>query len=735
MSALLAGTFAWSAISQMALNEAVENDMAPGGRLHDDFNGKNLDIYVENYGTNSIYAKVKILEYMEIGDGAGKKGAYDPNEIQDDGISKGVWGIDSDNNATSIKTGAKIGDTSTWTVHAPVAGVDDCGTAGGGAFHLYWQWVTGGQKVYMPTFNKDPESLESDITGLDTTAGVTPDTYSNKVSDPTAGGIPTTTLTKPSSGGTINLDGSHNQLAMGDEAEDYATYNQIDPPVVETHTAKETLSGTVLTMTEWTSAGSKPGPYWVMGDDGWAYWAEAIQPDAATGLLLDNIALAGQLDQEWYYALEPVASFATLSDIGKLRESSDAGGQKLLDELTKPTVTSLTVYPGTSVAVDPGGEVNFSTLVYGDNFPSQEVRYELSEPVGSPTGAPVAQDPETKIDATSGKLTVGRNELNTGFTVTVTSVVDPTMAQTITVDVNVLSMEFVYDTRIAVSDAVFGDADTVNLLIKNGDNNYIVDWGDGTVPTVNADTHDYVTTDNYTITVSGRTLGGIAFNANDINGAYNSGELRLTAINTPLLQQASLSFNNYFRHCMNLAEIPSDLFINNPNAQSFRHAFDLCSALTMIPDDLFASNTKVTVFEGTFAGCMGIEEIPSGLFDNNTEVTNFWAVFQSCTSIEEIPIGLFTNNTKATDFRSVFNGCTSLTAIPSDLFSNNKAATDFNYAFGDCTGIKTALPDWWDTGKYPQGTYPQFYLTGTAVRMFIGCTEASNWADVPAEWK
>lgn len=33
------------------------------------------------------------------------------------------------------------------------------------------------------------------------------------------------------------------------------------------------------------------GDFWVWDDDGWAYWANAIQPDTATGLLLDGIEL------------------------------------------------------------------------------------------------------------------------------------------------------------------------------------------------------------------------------------------------------------------------------------------------------------------------------------------------------------------------------------------------------------------------------------------------------------
>ena len=44
---LLTGTFAWQSISQVALNERT-GEVNPGGRLHDDFDGTNKDVYVEN---------------------------------------------------------------------------------------------------------------------------------------------------------------------------------------------------------------------------------------------------------------------------------------------------------------------------------------------------------------------------------------------------------------------------------------------------------------------------------------------------------------------------------------------------------------------------------------------------------------------------------------------------------------------------------------------------------------
>ena len=69
LSAALAvtGTYAWQSISQKALNEAAGKAMNPGGRLHDDFNGSNKDVYVENFtkaGENGepLYVRVRLDE-------------------------------------------------------------------------------------------------------------------------------------------------------------------------------------------------------------------------------------------------------------------------------------------------------------------------------------------------------------------------------------------------------------------------------------------------------------------------------------------------------------------------------------------------------------------------------------------------------------------------------------------------------------------------------------------------
>ena len=66
---LLGGTLAWQSANQVALNEASDV-INPGGRLHDDFDGTNKDVYVENFTPEDtgepIYARIRLQEYFEI---------------------------------------------------------------------------------------------------------------------------------------------------------------------------------------------------------------------------------------------------------------------------------------------------------------------------------------------------------------------------------------------------------------------------------------------------------------------------------------------------------------------------------------------------------------------------------------------------------------------------------------------------------------------------------------------
>ena len=76
-------------------------------------------------------------------------------------------------------------------------------------------------------------------------------------------------------------------------------------------------------MAKWKEDGNQPGKYWVYDTDGWAYWAEAIQPGEATGLYSVKISLKQQMSDDWYYGINAVAQFATDDDLGD--DTEDTG--------------------------------------------------------------------------------------------------------------------------------------------------------------------------------------------------------------------------------------------------------------------------------------------------------------------------------------------------------------------------------------------------------------------------
>lgn len=290
ITAMFTGTFAWQSINQEAKNEMLGQGINPGGRLHDDFNGQNKDVYVENFTDPEdhgvpIFARIRLDEYMELGEDAGKNTA-DPNR-----------------KATSLVAGATIGDVTTWTTHIP--DTDDTATCpapttGTDKFHDYWAWTMGGQTVYMPTFNKNKDSLTADING--TYAGIHGIPYDDYV--------------------TYQAGDSHTGNAVydidADTVDEAAPVEGVDIETVqETHTAAQTKTATVITMAQWKAGGCQLGDFWVYDVDGWAYWANPIQPGETTGLLLDEVQQVVEPTDNWYYAINVVAQFATAGDWGQ----------------------------------------------------------------------------------------------------------------------------------------------------------------------------------------------------------------------------------------------------------------------------------------------------------------------------------------------------------------------------------------------------------------------------------
>lgn len=352
---LFSGTFAWQNLNQEALNY-VKGGSNPGGRLHDDFNNVtdelgaavktyNKDVYVENFtsaandGVN-IYARIRLDEYLEWGAGAGT--------------------TDANKNTTSLISGATLDNRSSWTTYIP---------GQKSVFRDYWtlDWTDGGSTVYMPTFNRNKDSLLADINGTfeggyvkyalngvdgtETKTGyVIQDNDENDVDE-------LTDLSRLND--LVNKGTASNYYA------DYASNISVSADTV-THTATTTLNAAAsMSMAEWLAAvnsGSTPNVCWVYDSDGWFYWSAPIRPDTATGLLLDGIQRTqktiGDGGEAWYYGLNVVAQFITADSLGSADDNEGMGsGFYAKEKGEPPTKNALALLKAIGVDVDGTGSV------------------------------------------------------------------------------------------------------------------------------------------------------------------------------------------------------------------------------------------------------------------------------------------------------------------------------------------------------------------------------------------
>lgn len=109
IASLIGGVFAWTDFTQARTNKFHGNYDADV-TLHDEFDGENKDVFVENSGTNTIYVRVRLDEFMMVGD-------------------------------TVFATGANVRDKTTWTPHTyDGADITNCGQADVDLFHKYYKW-------------------------------------------------------------------------------------------------------------------------------------------------------------------------------------------------------------------------------------------------------------------------------------------------------------------------------------------------------------------------------------------------------------------------------------------------------------------------------------------------------------------------------------------------------------------------------------------------------------------
>lgn len=335
---VLGGTFAWQSINQTALNEA-EAVVNPGGRLHDDFyidaNGDyNSDIYVENFATENIYARIQLREFMEL---------Y---------VNYGT------NAETLISVaGNRTGDEATPDNPKAPYSYDIHYFDQENSTDKYWNWSYGDMSsspaYYMPTFNMNKDSLVADRNGMyvDRIGGI-----SNRGQEQ----YEDYTIWEDGDVDTQNEIHDYDSNLVDEVGYDFnnlSTYEADGNIALKSAEHIASLIGDsngLISMTEWLEKlndGEDTADYWVYDTDGWVYWSSPIAAGSTTGRLLDSIELKQVMDDTWYYAIDVIAQFVTADSVGK-----STGTGFYTDGYSVPSSDAEILLD--AIGVDMNGEVN-----------------------------------------------------------------------------------------------------------------------------------------------------------------------------------------------------------------------------------------------------------------------------------------------------------------------------------------------------------------------------------------
>jgi hypothetical protein len=121
-ASFLGGAMAWTDFTQYATNKFHGSSSSDADvTLHDEFDGVNKDVFVENSGQSTIYVRVRMDEYMQVG------------EL--------VFDAESD-----------VKDRNSWLPHTFTGeSIADCGNAREDKFHDYFVWdLSGEERDYKP---------------------------------------------------------------------------------------------------------------------------------------------------------------------------------------------------------------------------------------------------------------------------------------------------------------------------------------------------------------------------------------------------------------------------------------------------------------------------------------------------------------------------------------------------------------------------------------------------------
>lgn len=233
------------------------------------------------------------------------------------------------------------------------------------------------------------------------------------------------------------------------------------------------------------------------------------------------------------------------------------------------------------------------------------------------------------------------------------------------------------------------------------DNNFIVDWGDGTpeetiddreTPLTERPSHTYSQAGEFDIKITGH------FNYFTLTiGNFNETKQDQIKKLIKIVSWGEVDAYEYgFSNAINLTEIaiPTKKTFINYNDTGFKYMFSGCTGLKRIPNKLFQYANNAKSFKGTFDSCTSLKTIPENLFEKNTEVESFEATFAYCSGLTEVPSNLFANAEKVISYRKTFTSCENIGVVSENLFDNSPNATNFEKTFYECHNLTNGPKIW-----------------------------------------
>lgn len=172
--------------------------------------------------------------------------------------------------------------------------------------------------------------------------------------------------------------------------------------------------------------------------------------------------------------------------------------------------------------------------------------------------------------------------------------------------------------------------------------------------------------------------------------------------------------------------IPENLFKYNTSLREVTGLFTNCP-ITTVPPNLFKYCLSTLVYAANLFKNTNITSLPNTLLQNARSLENISSIVYE-TKIASIPTDFLNGCSSIRKVESAFAMCVNLTTVDENLFNScNLTLDSVKRCFFRSTNITGKLPEVWDKGRFPKLVYKFEYA--------YGCTKASNYADIPDDYK